>query len=339
MDTEKKSPNKDTWALLALLRFCLAVTVVAGHFSLYVRYDTHHIFGAGYLNPLSAVYGFFILSGYSIAASLNREQAGFIERRFARIWPLYFSAVVFGLWVHWLIPNGFRWPLADATTPGDPGLLSILASMLMLQTVIAGPIAAIGPTWSLAAEWWHYMISPWLRRTPTFILVAAIAVSFCFYVKFTAAGPGVPGTGGLNHGEGILALSWLWVSGFVYFRHRKTLWAPLMLFVLPALTVLIHHSVGLPYFITAVYLIAAERVSVSKQFYRFFNFLGDWSYPLYLVHIGGFIVMLHFGSNRSAITLGGTFLISLLLLFTVDYPGRRYFERRSPKAAVAASAA
>jgi peptidoglycan/LPS O-acetylase OafA/YrhL len=331
MKPTNNSPTEGQWAALAALRFCLAAIVVAGHFSLFVRFDTHRIVGAGLLNPLSAVYGFFVLSGYSIAASIEKSSAGFIRRRFIRIWPLYFASIIFGLAVYLLIPNGFNWPLGDTFIAANPGIPSIIASLLMLQTVIAGPIVTIGPTWSLSAEWWHYMISPWLKNLPTKILLVAMLASFVLFVRAFPPGPGLASMGQLSHGHGILALSWLWMTGFVYYRYRKTAPGIFLLFAPALFAVAIEHSVGLPYFITAFVLIVAERVTVRRSLHRLFNFLGDWSYPLYLFHFASFVVMLRFGSTRSVITLSGAFIISLLALCLVDLPARRLFrQQKSP---------
>ena len=325
--------DKSQWAILAGLRFILAAIVVAGHFSLYVRGNSWNLFGAGYLNPLSAVYGFFILSGYSIAASLDKESLGFIRRRFFRIWPLYLASIAFGFAVCLtLIPKGFHWPLGDLFTPGHASAISAVASLLMLQTVIAAPIEIVAQTWSLPAEWWHYMIAPILRRIPTRFLLVAIAVSFVLYLNAFPPGPGVAGTSNLTHGYGIAVLSWLWVTGFVYYRHRRTPLA-IVLLIAPALfTLTIDHSTGVPYFIAAFVLIAAEDFSVPAWGRKVLNFLGDWSYPLYLFHMACFIVMLHFGSSRSIITLSGAFGISLAALLLVDYPCRRLFGGPSPQA-------
>jgi peptidoglycan/LPS O-acetylase OafA/YrhL len=46
------------------------------------------------LDPKAAVIGFFLISGYSIAASLQRSSKGFYRRRFLRIYPIYFFAIV-----------------------------------------------------------------------------------------------------------------------------------------------------------------------------------------------------------------------------------------------------
>ena len=110
---DASSDNNDQWALLAGLRFFLSMTVILGHCALLINTDKTGIFGAGLLNPGSAVFGFFILSGYSIAASLDRDVSDFYRRRIVRIWPLYIATLhnrPASLYV--LVPKGLRGRLA-----------------------------------------------------------------------------------------------------------------------------------------------------------------------------------------------------------------------------------
>jgi hypothetical protein len=71
----KGSPTSVSWEALALLRFFLAWIVLSGHLTSY----TDH---SGWAEALSsfdakaAVVGFLLVSGYSIAASLDRESEG-----------------------------------------------------------------------------------------------------------------------------------------------------------------------------------------------------------------------------------------------------------------------
>ncbi|PLY99953.1 hypothetical protein CY652_23600 [Burkholderia sp. WAC0059] len=326
--TSKQTSNiEGQWAILAGLRFFLAAVVVLGHFVLYVRPDSHRIFGNGYLNPLSAVYGFFILSGYSIAASLAREGSGFYRRRFVRIWPLYLAAIAFGLASYLVSRGGFVFPIGDQHVP-PPTALQVVASLLMLQTVISAPIPVVGPIWSLAGEWWHYMIAPVLNRLPNKLLLAWIAISFAFFIHLHDPAPGVACMDHFPAGESIIGLSWVWVTGFLYYRWRGT---PIGFAILvgPSLFALtIQHSPGAPMFITLFVLILCEGRKLADRTIASLNFLGDWSYPLYVFHFPSILVALALGSNRSIITLGAAFATSLIALYAVDYPSRKFFKHR-----------
>jgi peptidoglycan/LPS O-acetylase OafA/YrhL len=325
-----QNPTSSTqWAILAALRFFLATVVVLGHFSILVRSDHSGIVGLGYLHALSAVFGFFIISGFSIAASLDRENTGFYRRRVARVWPLYLSAIAFALVLRtFVLPGGFTWPQGGVTP--HPSALPLIASLLMLQTIIAHPIPFLGPIWSLAGEWWHYMIAPVLKRLNTAALLAWIAISFIFFLRLHAPGPGVGCMDGFTHGEAVLGLSWVWVSGFLYYRFRGTSSGFVLLMVPSLFALTIEHSPGVPMFIAILVLILSEGHVFPKKSIAFLNFLGDWSYPIYLFHIPALILAIAIGVNRSIAQLGVAFLVPLLALYVIDYPSRSLFRRKAP---------
>ncbi len=311
------SDTKDSWAVLAALRFFLASTVMLGHFSLYIRFDHTGTFGAGLLNPLSAVFGFFILSGYSIAASLDRESSNYYLRRVARIWPMYLFCIISSLVMFVVFfPRGFAWPLLQTVSPPATGI-QIIASLLMLQTIVAGPIPIAGVTWSLAAEWWHYMVAPLLKRAPSALLAVLMLLSFGVYIAINR-----PDSGDLNHGVGIVALSWFWVTGFLYYRHRGTPIGFALLVFPSILAFFLGRFVGFPLFIATTVLVLSAEFRLSARVRRVFNYCGEVSFPLYLFHMQVFVALLSLGVRRSIIILLGPPLFSAATLYFVDHPSR-----------------
>ncbi len=246
-----------TWGVLAALRFFLAMVVVLGHCSSFVagRHDWSYI--GLWLNQGSAVFGFFILSGYSIAASLERSPAGFYRRRFIRIWPLYLGCIAFGLLVSLRIPHGLAWPTGPHV-PVTP-FSSVLVSLLMLQTILGPPIPIVGQIWSLSPEWWHYMVAPLLRKFSSLTLLALLTVSFLAYMTI----PPPPGGGpeGFSHGLSLVTLSWLWVTGFIYRRFDRKPAGIAMLLIPPVLALFFGHFTGLPLFISIFILLLTETSS------------------------------------------------------------------------------
>lgn len=195
----KKRPDEDVrgddpaaWAVISGLRFVLAAIVVLGHCSLLVAGPHDWTYIGMYLHQVSAVFGFFIISGYSIAASLERSAQGFYRRRFARIWPLYLGCIAFGLLATLAAPRGFTWPTGIHC--GQVTLISIIASFLMLQTILGPSIPIVGQIWSLCPEWWHYMVAPGLKKFSTVTLLVMLGFSFTIFVVF----PTPPGGGGLR---------------------------------------------------------------------------------------------------------------------------------------------
>ena len=328
------SPTRDQWALLAFLRFFLAATVFYGHYSLLVKIDPLDIFGDSYLNPGSCVLGFFILSGFSIAASVEREASGFYRRRILRIWPLYIAVIVFGLIIMLWVPVKFRLPIGGLMR--QPSTLQIVASVLMLQNIIAFPIPIVAPIWSLSAEWWHYMAAPVINKLSKTILVQWIILSLIAF--FYMATPVHRGIEALNYGWAIIVSSWLWITGFLYYKLRGTakgffiLAAPAML-ALPT-----RHFVGEPLMITIMVLVASSEVRLSSRYINIFNFLGDLSYPLYLFHIPCIVLALVLGMTNTGGILAATLLVSMLALLLVDYPCRKLFAMKKAETKVLVNA-
>jgi len=95
--TKVKTPATN-WEILAGLRFFLAWIVACGHLNHDFLPKDHAFFQFFSLfGGKAAVIGFLLVSGYSISASLHKKTEGFYQRRFLRIYPLYFFAVILAL--------------------------------------------------------------------------------------------------------------------------------------------------------------------------------------------------------------------------------------------------
>lgn len=316
--------RKTSWSFLAAWRFVLASTVVLGHYFLMVRPDRLALFRADRLNPTSAVFGFFLLSGYSIASSLEREEQGFYRRRVLRIWPLYVAAIAFGLgvqgWLRLSPSRSFLWPLGERTPGASPG--AVLASLLMLQSVVCAPVAFDGPLWSLSPEWWHYMVAPKLRRLSTLPLVLMILASFAAFLWLEPASAGIDT---LADWRVLAVTSWLWVSGFLYFRLRCTP-AGFTVLAFPAtLSLALSKNWGLPLLLTIFVLVMSTEVHMKGRSAKFYNVLGDVSYPLYLFHLPAMLLLLGLGVRNGAVLLAGPLLLAILAQFSIDRPLRGRF--------------
>jgi len=308
-----------------------------------VKPEAQAIFRADLLNPSSAVFGFFVLSGYSIAASVDRDRVGFYKRRFIRIWPLYIAAVAFGLLVQWLVihtlpSHAFVWPLGEHVS--NASTLSIVASFLMLQSVVSGPIPFNGPLWSLSPEWWHYMVAPQLRKLPTAALLLLILASFYSFMLIHPPNGGIETFGNWRI---LLVSSWMWVTGFLYFRLRRTPFGFTILAFPATLALALNNNWGLPLFFSIFVLILSTELVVPAKLARFFDFLGDVSYPLYLFHLPALIAMLALGITNSIGLLIGPLALAVLVLYMIDLPLRSRFssgkEHTKVRAATSASPA
>lgn len=326
------------WSVLAVTRFFLASVVVLGHFALFIHPDTMQLFGGGYLNPLSAVFGFFVLSGYSIAASLERSSKGFYLRRVVRIWPLYLASIALGFIVVMLLPKGFTWPMGGGE-PLEP--VTYVFALLMLQNILAVPSPPIiGVIWSLSAEWWLYIVAPIFRRMSTRALGVLVFISFAYFLRAHHYDPymqAVAGWSDMVNARALLGLVWIWVIGFIYYRVRFTSWGFLLLVAPALLAASLGRSPGIPYFITAFVVIISHEIALSAGVVRTFNLLGDISYPLYLVQMPTLAVLAAVGMHHRWAAYPAVVMVATAFLYGVDYPSRTAFRRwRAARRAVSA---
>lgn len=320
------NPRRDEsrWAVLAGLRFFLALVVVVGHCCSLVSGESDWTFVGLWLNQGSAVFGFFIISGYSIAASLEQNPPGFYRRRVLRIWPLYLGCIAFGLLVLLRIPHGFTWPAGVRMPPTTAA--SIAASLLMMQSIVSPAIPIVGQIWSLSPEWWHYMAAPVLRRLSTPALIAVLGASFAAFMLISTP----PGGGAerFTWGLAMLTLSWLWVTGFLYHRFDRQPVGFAVLVIPSVYALYFGHFTGAPLFISLFVLVLSREFQLSERLQRACLFLGDVSFPLYLFHIPTMVLLLSLGVKGSAAMVIGSLLASVLALYGIDYPSRRHFHSR-----------
>ncbi|MFI8604609.1 acyltransferase family protein [Cellulophaga baltica] len=142
---------------LTFSRFIAAIAVVIYHYGLEVYpFNLTHLrtlFEQGNI----AVSYFFILSGFIMIIAYHQhkklEFLAYIKKRFARIYPVYFLALVlvlaFKLYYH-----------------KDSELGNLLLNLLMLQSWIPGKALTFNyPAWSLAVEFFFYALFPFLFNT------------------------------------------------------------------------------------------------------------------------------------------------------------------------------
>ena len=133
-----------SWEALGFWRFVLCIIVLSGHA---LWFDKNPLSWTKFLDTFSgkaAVVGFLLVSGFSIAASIEREKKMFYRRRFLRIYPLYFSALVFAVILELVLGGHLRLP---NHTLDSLGLPTTIGNFFLLQTFIVKPIEFDGPVW------------------------------------------------------------------------------------------------------------------------------------------------------------------------------------------------
>ena len=124
-----------------------------------------------------AVMLFFVISGFVIAYSVAQKEMKFREyfvRRFRRIYPLFLVALLLGA-ADYLFFRKQPVPVRE-----------LFGNLFMLQDLgylkpgtWFAPFAGIAPLWSLAYEWWFYMLffPVWTLVPKTFQLPVVTAIS------------------------------------------------------------------------------------------------------------------------------------------------------------------
>ena len=142
---------------------------------------------------------FFVMSGYWISASVVSRVGGqsfwpeYLIARLSRLWVVLIPALILGGLMDFYGDQILHLPayqnaIGSHSLTGNVadrlGLPTFLANALFVQTILAPTWGSNGPLWSLAAEFWYYLMFPVLvilfgrkRRMAWFTLLACIAVS------------------------------------------------------------------------------------------------------------------------------------------------------------------
>ena len=340
---------KTHWAVIGGVRFFLAVIVLFGHiahFCVLPRWAEN----ISHLDPFSAVLSFFLISGFSIAASLDREPGdlknnlknslNYYERRVSRIYPVYLAcyllaAVPFLVWGQAVDTNGYGLMQAPHS------IWDFVGGAFLLQGLLTHLVVTLGPSWTLGLEAQLYALAPLLKRLRTGMLLGLAAASLLAFVNYSR----------LTHvdltdmrwGEGTAFLAWAWILGFVFYRHRDALWAKALLTGAALLGACVHVG-GIGNFgpltvgITVFALLHGKQMDhggqmengreVETRFTRPLSYLGDVSYPLYMVHWPVMVLLAGGDAERPFwLYLAAPLLSALLVLHFVDWPYRAYARR------------
>ena len=234
------SRSKGQFAHLDMLRGLAALGVVVGHARgfIVVQYAVapsdalsaqlfYFITGLGH----QCVLAFFALSGYLVGGGALRNirdgdwcLSQYMLRRLVRLWTVLVPALL----LTWILDvggqivagsagyNGAYFDLIASgpqkSSPADLSLLTFVANIMFLQTIITPVFGSNGPLWSLANEFWYYIIFPLIaqalvgRGAATWrVLQGCIGVAVAIFLPLE-----------------ILLLGGIWVAGAVaaYFTDR-----------------------------------------------------------------------------------------------------------------------
>ena len=333
----------DIWAALAGLRFFLASVVVAVHMGASVSSGSP-FGGLAQFGGYAAVLGFFVVSGYSIRHSLDREPAQFGARRFWRIYPSFFVAVCLSTVPFLLFGPAFPGPGGAVEAPLNPygWVLTFFMAGRLFLPILPTDI----PLWSIGLECAYYALSPLFLRMPQrrVVWVALASAAFCFYYSYNAASPL---GGGATYWTRYVAFVWAYLAGFLYDANRGKVWAQLLLFAPGPLFVALGEDSRLgsvTMLLVAGLLHYGPRLALPRWSVRPLNYLGDLSFPLYLLHCVVIYTLYpaltyhpvpwltrHPGAP-AFLYYGAALLAAALLYHLVDAPARALGRRRVARA-------
>ena len=318
--------NQNTnWIFLGLVRFYLAAVVFGTHFAYFSGDRSWWITLSHDLGGKAAVLGFMLISGYSIAASLQARSDGFYLRRFLRIYPLYIVAVMLTMFIEF-VTNGIV--QAHDRSFESLGWIVGIGNSLLLQTFLVKPMSFNTPLWSLSVEVFFYLCAPLFVRLPARWIFALIIISLaCFmlpqredfgtvyYVlsKFNA-----------------LRYMWAWLLGFMLWHYKSK---AISIFSIVCGSVVFFHEHTTEIFSIATYLIAIISILVSPYIstktlsLSSWHFLGEISYPLYLFHYPVLIAAYFYGFRNTSILIIFVFGIAIIMYLYIDkFLKSRYLE-------------
>lgn len=358
--------TKPHYHILDGLRGVAAVTVVCFH--LFEAYATSHLdqqINHGYL----AVDFFFMLSGFVVGYAYDdrwktMKISDFIKRRFIRLHPMVIAGAIIGASIFYL-QGCAAWDVSKVS-----GLRLAVATFLNACLLPATPSFEIrgvgemfplnGPSWSLLFEYLGTILyALFIRKLPTKALFTLVFLAGCGLAAFAIWGPYGDICVGFSLTEeniigGFLRLLFSFSAGLLLSRVfqpanvRGAFWigsfAIIILSAIPRIggserlwmNGVYDTACVVIAFPLLVYLGASGKTTDNITI-RMCKFLGDISYPLYMVHYP-FIYLYYAWVKNTNLTFAqslpgaislviGSILLAYLCLKLYDEPARRFLTK------------
>ena len=361
--------SKPHYHILDGLRGVAALAVICYH--IFEAYDCSH-FNHGYLS----VDFFFILSGFVIGYAYDdrwkrgRSDGGmtvweFFKRRLIRLHPMVVMGALIG-GAMFYTQGCEAWDVSRV--PVGALAIGVLMSALMIPATQGIEVRGIGemfpingPTWSLFFEYiGNVLYALVLRRMPTRVLAVFTAAAAFALAALSIAGPQGDLSVGwaatpFDLGGGMLRLLFAFSAGLLMSRIfrplkvRGAFWTGALVImavaVVPRLGGTEHlwqngifdAACAIVLFPAVVWVAASGRTTDAATT-RICKFLGDISYPLYVVHYP-FIYLYYAWVKNNGLSFGesfwgaaavvcGSILLAWLCLKLYDEPLRRLLARK-----------
>lgn len=358
--------TKPHYNILDGLRGIAAITVVCFH--LFEAFTTSHLdqsINHGYL----AVDFFFILSGFVVGYAYDdrwktMKTMDFLKRRIIRLQPMVIMGAVIGGLMFYL--QGCEvWDVSQVAIGAL--LVATLLNALLIPATPGMEVRGLGemyplngPTWSLFFEYiGNILYALFIRRLPTVALAVLVALAGCGLATFAIFGPygdicaGFQLTGTEFTG-GFLRLLFSFSAGLLLSRIFKptrikgAFWlcslSVVVLLSVPRIGGAEHlwmnglyEAVCCIAFFPIIVFLGASGKTTDKYTVRICKFLGDISYPLYMVHYPFIYIYYAWVKNENltfseslpgAIALvAGSILLAYACMKFYDEPVRKYLTK------------
>lgn len=328
------------------------------------------ILNHGYL----AVDFFFLLSGFVLSYAYDgrseMKKADFFKRRLIRLHPMLIMGAFVGM-ICFLIGGSQQWN--GSTVPLYLTLLCFVLSVLMLPAIPSSATEVRGngemfplngPAWSLFFEYiGNILYILFIRRLSTKILGAFVLLLGVLHTVFSLgnfSGYGSIGVGwtldGVNFCGGLIRMLFPLTLGMFLSRRFKPLkikssfWTCSLLLLIvfsvpyiPGFNFVsfngLYESICVLIFFPLILIMGASAQKVNRKTNKINHFLGDLSYPLYMIHYPIMYLFYQWLIANECYTLSETFfvaipvvvlsvLLAFLFLKFYDKPLRKYLTER-----------
>ena len=308
-------------------------------------------------------------------ASKRLTLGNFFKRRLIRLHPMIIIGALIGM-TTFLIQGGVRWDGAE--TPIQWVMVALLMGMLLLPAYPGagydvrgnGEMYSLnGPSWSLFFEYLgNIMYALFIRRLPNKALACLVAISGALWAWFAignVSGYDMLGVGwtleGNNFLGGLLRMTFPFTLGMLIARNFKPVRTPGIFWISIAVLFALFSVPYIPadlcscaegmslnsaYELACIVLVfplivwlAASGNMAGKVSHKVCKFLGDLSYPLYIVHYPVMYLFYSWLIEKKLYTLDETwpvvilvFAVNTTLAYTClklwDEPVRRWLTKR-----------
>lgn len=359
--------TKPHYNILDGLRGVAALTVVWFH--IFEAFATSHLdqrINHGYL----AVDFFFILSGFVVGYAYDDRwnkmtTKDFLKRRIIRLHPMVVMGAIIGA-IMFYFQGCSVWDVSQV-----PVIMLLLATLLNLFLIPSTPGFEIrgvtemyplnGPSWSLFFEYiGNILYAFFIRKLPTKALAVLVFLAGCGLAVFAIWGPFGDICAGFalnpeNITGGSLRLLFSFSAGLLMSRifkptHIKgAFWiCSLSVIILLAVPRLggaenlwmngLYDTICFAFFFPLIVYLGASGKTTDKVTAKVCKFLGDISYPLYMVHYP-FIYLYYAWVKNEELTFAqslpgaialfvGSIVLAYLCLKLYDEPVRKFLTKR-----------